>query len=204
MEYRDIPDETLIKRMHQGDTHAEDALIQRYKSNVRRKVRGFFLVGGDSEDLVQEGMIGLFKAIRSFQPTGGASFRTYAELCIERQILSAIQAATRKKQTPLNSYVSFAERVYGDENAQELGDSIPDPDMADPAQRLIEQEQHRQLCLRIRERLSPLEKEVLRLHIEGLSYQDIAAQLAHSPKSVDNALQRIRRKTRSVMEEWDV
>lgn len=200
-------DETLIEDMHSGDPDAANILIERYKNTVRRKARGYFLVGGDTEDLLQEGMIGLFKAMQSYSPERGASFHTFAELCIERQIMSAIQTATRKKQGPLNSYVSFAEQVFGDNDMRELGDIFSTETHENPEERLISQENIKQIDEEIQDSLSDFEKEVLKMHLEGQGYQQIAKSLDKSPKSIDNALQRIRRKLKQrlmLMEEGDV
>lgn len=194
-----VTDERLIAQVRAGDLNAETELIERYKATVRYKARGYFLVGGDNEDLVQEGMIGLFKAIRGYQPERGASFRTFAELCIERQMMSAIQGATRKKQQPLNNYISFAEQVYGDDDPRELGDSLPGSDIENPETAMIAQESRQHLLHKLDQNLSAFEKEVLFYHMRGEGYQQIAILLDKPPKSIDNALQRIRKKLRQMV-----
>jgi RNA polymerase sporulation-specific sigma factor len=168
-------------------------LLERYRGFARSKARSYFLVGGDREDIVQEGMIGLYKAVRDYADGHGASFRSFAELCITRQILTAIKTATRQKHSPLNSYVSF-DRPQDDDPDHTLGESLAIEITADPLERIVEDDDLRALQDTFDEVLSGLETEVLQLYVEGRSYQEIAQQLGRRVKSIDNALQRIKRK----------
>ena len=186
-------DETLVERARGGDERALAHLLDRYRRFARAKARAYFLVGGDREDVIQEGMIGLYKAIRDYQPDHGASFRSFAELCITRQILTAIKTATRQKHSPLNSYVSF-DRPQDDDPDRTLGDTIPCEDELDPLDQLVASDALRELKSTFDEVLSDLEADVLTLYVEGRSYQEIAERLGRHVKSIDNALQRIKRK----------
>jgi RNA polymerase sporulation-specific sigma factor len=186
-------DEQLVARSRAGDDRALVELLERYRGFARSKARSYFLVGGDREDIVQEGMIGLYKAVRDYAEGHGASFRSFAELCITRQILTAIKTATRQKHTPLNSYVSF-DRPHEDDPDRTIGDSLAVETAADPLEMLVEDDDLRQLQHAFDEVLSGLETEVLQLYVEGRSYQEIAQRLGRRVKSIDNALQRIKRK----------
>jgi RNA polymerase sporulation-specific sigma factor len=186
-------DEELVARSRAGDDRALVELLERYRGFARSKARSYFLVGGDREDIVQEGMIGLYKAVRDYAEGHGASFRSFAELCITRQILTAIKTATRQKHTPLNSYVSF-DRPHEDDPDRTIGDSLAVEAAADPLEMLVEDDDLRQLQHTFDEVLSGLETEVLQLYVEGRSYQEIAQRLGRRVKSIDNALQRIKRK----------
>jgi RNA polymerase sporulation-specific sigma factor len=183
----------LILRARRGDDGAVNELLDRYRVLARAKARSYFLVGSDRDDVVQEGMIGLYKAIRDFQPDRGASFRTFAEICVTRQIISAVKGATRMKHAPLSTSVSL-DRPAGDDGGQSLGELVPALASADPATAVVSAEQLRALQKHFDEVLSDLETQVLRHHVEGKSYDEIAAMLQRHVKSVDNALQRIKKK----------
>ncbi len=188
-------DDELVLAARAGDDVALAELLTKYRNFARVKARSYFLVGADREDIVQEGMIGLYKAIRDFNPDMQSSFRAFAELCVTRQIITAIKTATRQKHTPLNNYVSFHRPVVGDEDGERvLGDVIPTVAITDPADLVISSERIRALQRHFDEVLSDLEAEVLRLYVEGKSYQEIAESLNRHVKSIDNALQRIKRK----------
>jgi RNA polymerase sporulation-specific sigma factor len=186
-------DEGLVRQARDGDERALLELLERYRGFARSKARSYFLVGGDREDIVQEGMIGLYKAVRDYADGHGASFRSFAELCITRQILTAIKTATRQKHSPLNSYVSF-DRPHEDDPDHTLGESLAVEITADPLERIVEDDDLRALQDTFDEVLSGLETEVLQLYVEGRSYQEIAQRLGRRVKSIDNALQRIKRK----------
>jgi RNA polymerase sporulation-specific sigma factor len=187
-------DEDLVALVGQGDDRAMAELLQRYRGFARAKARSYFVVGGDREDTAQEGMIGLYKAIRDFAPGHGASFRSFAELCITRQILTAIKTATRNKHTPLNSYVSFDRPQDGGQVDRTLGDSVAAEEATDPLEQVVASDELRRLQQAFEEVLSSLETEVLSLYVEGRTYQEIADLLGRRVKSIDNALQRIKRK----------
>ncbi|MBA3290561.1 MAG: RNA polymerase sporulation sigma factor SigH [Actinobacteria bacterium] len=188
-------DEALVERARTGDDLAIDALLTRYRHYARAKARSYFLAGGDKEDIVQEGMIGLYKAIRDFDSVHETAFRAFAELCITRQIITAIKTATRQKHQPLNSYVSLNKPIGGDESDERtLGDSIQTSEVADPAELVISAEEVQNIKTTMGQVLSELEIEVLQHYIEGKSYQQIADMLGRHVKSIDNALQRIKRK----------
>ena len=178
-----------------GDDRARDQLIQRYTGFVRMKASSYFIAGGEGEDLIQEGLIGLCKAVRDFRADKETSFRSFAELCVTRQIITAIKTATRQKHGPLNNYVSFERPVGGDDDGERvLGDVIPTVAISDPADLVISAERIRALQQHFDAVLSDLETEVLRLYVEGKSYQEIAERLQRHVKSIDNALQRIKKK----------
>jgi len=186
-------DEVLLSRVRAGDDRAMVELLDRYRGFARSKARSYFLVGGDREDVIQEGMIGLYKAVRDFSDQHGTSFRSFAELCITRQILTAIKTATRQKHVPLNSYVSF-DRPHERDPDRTIGESVAAEATADPLDMLVEDDDLRRLQSAFDEVLSGLEVDVLQLYVEGRSYQEIAEQLGRRVKSIDNALQRIKRK----------
>jgi RNA polymerase sporulation-specific sigma factor len=188
-------DDDLVLASRHGDDAALAELLTKYRAFARVKARSYFLVGADREDIVQEGMIGLYKAIRDFNPDMQSSFRAFAELCVTRQIITAIKTATRQKHGPLNNYVSFSRPVGSDDDGERvLGDLIPTVAISDPADLVISAERIRALQAHFDEVLSDLETEVLRLYVEGKSYQEIAERLQRHVKSIDNALQRIKRK----------
>jgi RNA polymerase sporulation-specific sigma factor len=188
-------DDEMVLAARNGDDAALAELLTKYRAFARVKARSYFLVGADREDIVQEGMIGLYKAIRDFNPDMQSSFRAFAELCVTRQIITAIKTATRQKHGPLNHYVSFNRPVGSDDDGERvLGDIIPTVAISDPADLVISAERIRALQAHFDEVLSDLETEVLRLYVEGKSYQEIAERLQRHVKSIDNALQRIKRK----------
>jgi RNA polymerase sporulation-specific sigma factor len=186
-------DEDLVEQARSGDERALGELLDRYRRFARAKARSYFLVGGDREDIIQEGMIGLYKAIRDYAAEHGASFRSFAELCITRQVLTAIKTATRQKHAPLNSYVSF-DRPQNDDPSRTLGETIPCEEEVDPLDQLLASDAMRDLRSVFDEVLSELEADVLDLYVEGRSYQEIAECLDRHVKSIDNAVQRIKRK----------
>ena len=198
-------DEQLVLAARAGDDTALSTLLTKYRAFARVKARSYFLVGADREDIVQEGMIGLYKAIRDFNPDLETSFRGFAELCITRQIITAIKTATRQKHGPLNNYVSFSRPVVGDDDGERvLADVLPTVAISDPADLVISAERIRALQAHFDEVLSDLETEVLRLYVEGKSYQEIAERLQRHVKSIDNALQRIKRKLEGHLKERSV
>jgi RNA polymerase sporulation-specific sigma factor len=198
-------DDELVLAARAGDDRALCDLLNKYRAFARVKARSYFLVGADREDIVQEGMIGLYKAIRDFNPDMQSSFRAFAELCVTRQIITAIKTATRQKHGPLNNYVSFERPVGGDDDGERvLGDVLPTRAISDPADLVISAERIRALQTHFDEVLSDLETEVLRLYVEGKSYQEIAERLQRHVKSIDNALQRIKRKLEGHLRERTV
>jgi RNA polymerase sporulation-specific sigma factor len=200
-----LTDDDLVLAARSGDDNALCDLLNKYRAFARVKARSYFLVGADREDIVQEGMIGLYKAIRDFNPDMQSSFRAFAELCVTRQIITAIKTATRQKHGPLNNYVSFERPVGGDDDGERvLGDVLPSRAISDPADLVISAERIRALQAHFDEVLSDLETEVLRLYVEGKSYQEIAERLQRHVKSIDNALQRIKRKLEGHLRERSV
>ena len=179
-----------------GDGAALDQLMRRYTGFVRLKASSYFLAGGDSEDLIQEGLIGLYKAVRDFRADKETSFRSFAELCVTRQIITAIKTATRFKHTPLNTYVSFSHTPAGQDPDSEctLGDALPGPSVDDPSICVISTEELQSLVMCLGTGLSSLEADALRLYLEGSSYEDMAERLECDTKTIDNALQRVKRK----------
>jgi RNA polymerase sporulation-specific sigma factor len=187
-------DEEIVNAYRDGNSDALEYLILKYQYFVRAKARAYFLVGADREDIVQEGMIGLYKAIRDFRGDKLASFKAFAELCITRQIITAIKTATRQKHIPLNSYVSLDKPIYDDESDRTLMDVISSPKGTDPEEMIINREAFSGLEDKMSEILSPLEQRVLMLYLDGRSYQEISGDLGRHLKSIDNALQRVKRK----------
>ncbi|AXF56637.1 RNA polymerase sporulation sigma factor SigH [Salicibibacter kimchii] len=187
-------DDRLVRKVHHGDSAALEKLIHKYKNFVRVKSRSYFLIGADHEDIVQEGMIGLYKAIRDFKGNKLSSFRAFAELCITRQIITAVKAATRQKHLPLNSYVSLDKPIYDEESDRTLMDVICSTIVTNPEEMLINQEELENVEHKITELLSELEQKVLRLYLDGHSYQEISVAAEAHEKSIDNALQRVKRK----------
>ena len=194
-------DEELALLAQQGDDAALEYLLNKYKNFVRSKARSYFLIGAAHEDIVQEGMIGLYKAIRDFKPEKLSSFRAFAELCITRQIITAIKTATRQKHIPLNSYVSLNKPIYDDESDRTLLDVITEGRVANPEDMLISQEDVGLIEDKIGQMLSSLEREVLSAYLDGKSYQEIAQELDRHVKSIDNALQRVKRKLEKFLAE---
>jgi len=193
---RELEDLQLVLRSRNGDPGALDILIRRYTGFVRLKASSYFLAGGDSEDLVQEGLIGLYKAVRDFRPDKETSFRSFAELCVTRQIITAIKTATRFKHAPLNTYVSFSHTPAGQESDGDctLGDALPGPSVNDPSICVISTEELQSLVFCLGTGLSRLESDALRLYLEGSSYEEMAVELGCDTKTIDNALQRVKRK----------
>src|SRR5690242_13428563 len=193
---RELEDLQLVLRARNGDGEALDVLMRRYTSFVRLKASSYFLAGGDSEDLVQEGLIGLYKAVRDFRPDKETSFRSFAELCVTRQIITAIKTATRFKHAPLNTYVSFSHTPAGQDADGECtpGDGLPGPAVQEPPVMVISTEELQSLVFSLGTGLSALVADALRLYLEGSSYEDMAAQLGCDTKTIDNALQRVKRK----------
>jgi RNA polymerase sporulation-specific sigma factor len=192
---RELEDLQLVLRARNDDQAAMDALIRRYTGFVRLKASSYFLAGGDAEDLVQEGLIGLYKAVRDFRSDKEASFRSFAELCITRQIITAIKTATRYKHTPLNTYVSFSQTPAGQDDGDcTLGDALPGPGVHDPAVCVISTQELQSLVFCLGTGLSALESDALRLYLEGNSYEEMAEELGCDTKTIDNALQRVKRK----------
>ncbi|MDR0468841.1 MAG: RNA polymerase sporulation sigma factor SigH [Peptococcaceae bacterium] len=189
-----IEDEKVVEAAGAGDKDAEEYLIHKYKNFVRARARSYFLIGADKEDIIQEGMIGLFKAIRDFKPDKQSSFRAFAELCITRQIITAVKTATRQKHIPLNSYVSLNKPIYDEESDRTLLDVITGNRITDPEELIISQEEFNAIEGKLGEILSPLEWQVLTAYLDGKSYQEIAENLQRHAKSIDNALQRVKRK----------
>lgn len=187
-------DEELIEMVHQGNTDALDYLITKYRLLVRAKARSYFLIGADKEDIVQEGMIGLYKAIRDFKGDKLASFRAFAELCITRQIITAIKTATRQKHIPLNSYISLDKPIFDEESDRTLMDVLTGAIMDDPEELMIHREEFGYLEEKMSEILSELELQVLALYLDGQSYHEISAKLNRHVKSIDNALRWVKRK----------
>ncbi|MCD1171917.1 RNA polymerase factor sigma-70 [Bacillus anthracis] len=198
--FRDLEDEAIVELVRKGNTDALEYLIRKYKNFVRAKSRSYFLVGADREDIVQEGMIGLFKAIRDYKEDKLSSFKAFAELCITRQIITAIKTATRQKHIPLNSYVSLDKPIYDEESDRTLLDVISEAKVTDPEEMIISQEEYTDIESKISELLSDLERKVLSLYLDGRSYQEISEQLNRHVKSIDNALQRVKRKLERYME----
>ena len=192
---RELADLQLVMRARNGDQKALDELIRRYAGFVRLKASSYFLAGGDAEDLIQEGLIGLYKAVRDFSPDK-SSFRSFAELCVTRQIITAIKTATRFKHAPLNTYVSFSHTPAGQESDGDctLGDALPGPSVDDPSVCVISTEELQSLVFTLGTGLSKLEADALKLYLEGESYETMADQLGCDTKTIDNALQRVKRK----------
>jgi len=196
-----LSDEEIVAQAQQHDDAAVEYLLYKYKNFVRSKARSYFLIGADHEDIVQEGMIGLFKAFRDFRPDKLASFHAFAEICVTRQIITAIKTATRQKHIPLNSYVSLNKPIYEEESDRTLMDVITEGRSADPEELLIGRESYVSIESRIDEALSPLERRVLAAYLDGKSYQEIAQMLDRHVKSIDNALQRVKHKLEKLMAE---
>jgi RNA polymerase sporulation-specific sigma factor len=192
---RELDDLRLVIRSRNGDDAALDVLIRRYTGFVRLKASSYFIAGGEADDLIQEGLVGLYKAVRDFRSDKETSFRSFAELCITRQIITAIKAATRFKHTPLNSYVSFSQTPAGQDDGEcTVGDALPGPGVDDPAICVISTEELQSLVFCLGTGLSKLESDALRFYLEGLSYEEMAEELGCDTKTIDNALQRVKRK----------
>ena len=196
-------DEDIVEFAKDGDNAALEYLINKYKNFVRAKARSYFLIGADREDIIQEGMIGLYKAIRDFKSDKLSSFRAFAELCITRQIITAIKTATRQKHIPLNSYVSLNKPIYDEDSDRTLLDVISGSKITDPEELIISREEFDDIEEKMGEILSSLEWKVLMSYLEGKSYQEIAVDLKRHVKSIDNALQRVKRKLERYLEKRD-
>nr|WP_245736158.1 MULTISPECIES: RNA polymerase sporulation sigma factor SigH [Virgibacillus] len=195
-----LDDDSIILLVHQGNSQALDFLINKYINFVRAKARTYFIIGADKEDIIQEGMIGLYKAIRDYDGDKLSSFKAFAELCVTRQIITAIKTATRQKHIPLNSYVSLDKPIYDEESDRTLLDVVAGSKAIDPQELLINREKFGDMEYRLSELLSELEKEVLRLYLDGQTYQEISVELKRHVKSIDNALQRVKRKLEQLLE----
>ena len=192
--YEDIRDEELLGQLSVGNDSITEYLCKKYKHLVMKKANALYLIGAEKEDLIQEGMIGLFKAIRDFSPEKESSFYHFAELCISRQMYHAIEASRRLKHAPLNSYVSLSAGSGEEESGLTYGDLIGDTSEHNPERLFIEQEDYQNLFAQLEQLISPMEKRVCDLYLQGMDYRQIADYMGKSPKSIDNALQRIRKK----------
>jgi RNA polymerase sporulation-specific sigma factor len=201
----EVQDRALVFRARDGDSAAMNKIIERYRGFVRLKASSYFLAGGEIEDLIQEGLIGLFKAVRDYRTDREASFRSFAELCVTRQIITAIKTAARNKHSPLNTYVSFSHsRTGSGEQEVTLAEVLAGDPVADPMTQAISTEELRSLVDCLGSALSGLESQVLAMYLEGRSYEEIAEQLACTPKTVDNALQRVKRKVSTHLKSREV
>lgn len=199
--YSDMTDEEIVEAAQLGEQFAVEYLVDKYKNFVRAKARSYFLIGADKEDIIQEGMIGLFKAIRDYKLDKLTSFRAFAELCITRQIITAIKTATRQKHIPLNSYISLNKPVYDEESDRTLIDILSTAKITNPEEIIISREEFTFIEKKMGEILSSLEWKVLMAYLEGKSYQEIAVELKRHVKSIDNALQRVKRKLEKYLED---
>ena len=199
-----LEDQELVERVREGDERCVEILLDRYRNFARSKARSYFLAGSDKEDVVQEGMIGLYKAIRDFDLEQETPFRAFAELCISRQILTAIKTANRNKHQPLNSSISLDAPAYANERSDKsVADNLMAPTITDPAELLISAEEIEAIRNSMRDNLTELEGDVLRLYMDGKSYEEIAGALGNHVKSIDNALQRIKRKLQRHLDQRD-
>jgi len=201
MRFGEKSDEAIVGMAQDGDRVALEYLLSKYKNFVRSKARSYFLIGADHEDIVQEGMIGLFKSIRDYQLERLSSFRAFAELCITRQIITAIKTATRQKHLPLNSYVSLNKPIYDEESDRTLMDVIVEGHAQNPEELIIGREDILSIRDQVDTVLSSLEQDVLSAYLDGKSYQEIADKLGRHVKSIDNALQRVKRKLEKYLQE---
>ncbi|MBQ2986608.1 MAG: RNA polymerase sporulation sigma factor SigH [Tyzzerella sp.] len=200
--YENMPDEQLIRKLREGETAIMDYIISKYKYVVIRAAKAMYLLGGENDDLIQEGMIGLFKAVRDYDTEQEASFYSFAELCISRQMYTAIKLSQRQKHIPLNSYVSLYDikKADSDEKQSPLIEQLEMTTNNNPEELFLDKERMLMLVSELNQRLSDLERRVLHLHLQGEDYHSIAELLDKSPKSIDNALQRIRQKMRTILE----
>ncbi|MBM7623966.1 RNA polymerase sporulation sigma factor SigH [Sporohalobacter salinus] len=203
-EYDELTDDELVQLAQSSNQLAMEYLLKKYKSFVRNRARSYFLIGADRDDLIQEGMIGLYKAICDYEVEKLASFRSFAELCITRQLITAIKKATRQKHQPLNSYVSFSQPIYDQDSTRTLLDVLEGSELNNPEEQFISYEAYELLEENIKEMLSELELNVLLEYLEGKTYEEIATALDRHVKSVDNALQRIKKKVENFLEENDI
>lgn len=193
-DFKCMKDEEVVFIAKKGDKMAQEYLINKYENCVKSKAKSYFLIGADKEDIYQEGMIGLYKAIRDFNSERQSSFKAFAELCISRQIITAIKTATRQKHIPLNTYISLNKPIYDDESDRTLLDILSSIRVCNPEELIVSQEEMVQIEKYMAKSLSELEKQVLYSYMDGKSYQEIACTLDRDPKSIDNALQRVKRK----------
>ena len=200
IELEHLTDEEIVELAKHGNVGALEYLINKYKNFVRAKARTYFLIGADREDIIQEGMIGLYKAIRDYRYDRQASFRAFAEICVTRQIITAIKTATRQKHIPLNSYVSLNKPVFDEDSERTLGEVVTTEKDGNPEDLFINQENLMDIESTMHKILSPLEQKVVNLYLDGKSYQEIAEQLDRHVKSVDNELQRVKRKLEQYLE----
>ena len=191
--YEELSTEDLVLLAQNDDTEALEYILDSFKNLVKSKSRAYFLIGADKEDLIQEGMIGLYKAIRDFKEDKISSFRAFADICITRQIITAVKTATRQKHIPLNSYISLDKPIFDEENDKTLMDVIKD-EMNNPEDLIISKENFHGIGVKLSEILSSLEKDILTLYLQGISYSEIALKLNKPAKSIDNALQRVKKK----------
>jgi len=203
LEYHERADEELVAIAKTGDNLAMEFLLNKYKNFVRIKAKSYFLIGADREDIIQEGMIGLYKAVRDFKADKLSSFRAFAELCITRQIITAIKTATRQKHIPLNQYISLNKPIYDEDSERTLLDVMASQKTSDPEELVVTQEVSDDIRQRIRQNLSELESQVLESYLEGKSYQEMARDLGRHVKSIDNALQRVKRKIEKNLAEFE-
>ena len=202
--FKDLTDEEIVRMaQEEHDAEATDYIVHKYRNFVKAKARSYFLIGADKEDIIQEGMIGLYKATRDFRGDKQASFRAFAELCVTRQIITAIKTATRQKHIPLNSYVSLNKPIYTDESERTLMDVVSAAPVSDPEELIISRENFADIELRMNEVLSDLEWQVLTAYLEGKSYNEMSRELHRHVKSIDNALQRVKRKLERYLEMRD-
>jgi len=201
--YMEMCDEEIVELAQEGNRYATEFLVDKYKNFVRAKARSYFLIGADKEDIIQEGMIGLFKAIRDYKLDKLTSFRAFAELCITRQIITAIKTATRQKHIPLNSYVSLNKPIYDEESDRTLMDVLSTAKITNPEEIVISREEFIFIEKKMGEILSSLEWKVLMAYLEGKSYHEISVELKRHVKSIDNALQRVKRKLEKYLEDRD-
>lgn len=194
LEFKDKPDEEIVMEAKTENNRAQEYLISKYENFVKAKAKSYFLIGADKEDIYQEGMIGLYKAIRDYKPERSTSFKAFAEICITRQIITAIKTATRQKHIPLNTYISLNKPIYEEESEKTLLDVLTGLKVSDPEELIISKEQMQYIEDKITKVLSGLELEVLNSYLDGKSYQEIACDLERHSKSIDNALQRVKRK----------
>lgn len=202
-DFDNMLDEEIVLVARDNNTAAEEFLIHKYRNYVKAKAKSYFLIGADKDDIYQEGMIGLYKAIRDFKPDKLSSFRAFAELCITRQIITAIKTATRQKHIPLNSYVSLNKPIYDEESDRTLMDILSSIHISDPEELIISREERIKIERKMSEVLSDLEIDVLKCYLDGKSYQEIACDLDRHAKSIDNALQRVKRKLEKHLKDED-
>lgn len=199
--FEEMLDEEIVFEAKKGNIRAQEFLINKYQNFVKAKAKSYFLIGADKEDIYQEGMIGLYKAIRDFKADKLSSFKAFAELCVTRQIITAIKTATRQKHIPLNTYISLNKPIYDEESDRTLLDILSMAKVTDPEELIISQEELKHIQNEIGDVLSELEMEVLASYLDGKSYQEIACDLNRHAKSIDNALQRVKRKLEKSLSE---